>query len=269
MSSKPPGGGSKGDGAKGGNPKGGNPKSGNARDRARQREEQARRRKRDRRILIIVSSALVVLLVGGGIVFQAWRTSRAPSVGPAPSASGSVSFAPVTITNGQPIVLGKAGAPVTIKLYEDFHCPHCAEFEEAFGSTITAAQNAGTVAVALYPMSFIDQGSVTAANAMACAAEEGFGQAYYTGLFANHTLQWTNEQLISLADQVTGGKTPSGFSSCVQQNAHQSWVDSINTAAGQAGVNQTPTMFIGDSEVDISTLTVDKLNQLIADAAKK
>ena len=34
-------------------------------------------------------------------------------------------------------------------------------------------------------------------------------------------------------------------------------------------MNQTPTMFIGDSEVDITTLTVDKLNQLIADAAEK
>ena len=97
---------------------------------------------------------------------------------------------------------------MTIRLYEDFHCPHCAEFEEEFGATITAAQNAGTAKVALYPMSFIDEGSATAANAMACAAEEGFGQAYYTGLFANHTLQWSNAQLVSLADQVTGGKTP-------------------------------------------------------------
>jgi protein-disulfide isomerase len=257
VSSKPPSGKN--------NPSGKNEPSGkNARERARQREEQARRRRRDRRIIIAVAVALVVL-IGGGIAFQAWRTSRAPS---ATSSTPAVIGAPVAITDGKPIVLGNANAPVTIRLYEDFHCPHCAEFEEEFGATITAAQDAGTAKVALYPMSFIDEGSVTAANAMACAAEEGFGQAYYTGLFANHTLQWTNAQLISLADQVTGGKTPSGFQACVEQSKHADWVSSINTAADQAGVTGTPTMFIDDKAVDIPNLTVDQLNQLIASAAK-
>jgi protein-disulfide isomerase len=242
------------------------PTGGSARERARQREEQARRRKRDRRILIIGAVALLIVLVGGGIGLQAWRTSRAPTA--APSQTGA-STGPVTITNGQPIVLGRADAPVKIKLYEDFHCPHCAEFEEQFGATITAAQAAGTASVALYPMSFIDSGSATAANAMACAAEAGFGQGYYTGLFANHTLQWTNEQLISLADQVTAGKTPDSFQACVEQGKHMDWVQSINTAADQAGVTSTPTMFLDDQPVDIATLTVDKLNQLIATAAAK
>jgi protein-disulfide isomerase len=240
------------------------PAGGNARERARLREEQARRRKRDRRILIIVAVGLLVVLVGGGIGLQAWRTSRAPSA--TPSQTGA-STGPVTITSGQPIVLGRAGAPVKIKLYEDFHCPHCAEFEEAFGATITAAQDAGTAAVALYPMSFIDQGSATAANAMACAAEAGFGQGYYTGLFANHTLQWSNQQLISLADQVTGGKTPDSLKTCVEQARHMDWVQSINAAADQAGVNSTPTMFINDKPIDIGTLTVDELDQLISAAA--
>lgn len=237
---------------------------GSARERARRREEQARRRKRDRNILIAVATAIVVL-VGAGIAFQAWRTSRAPSA--APSASGS--FAPVPITDGQPIMLGKADAPVTITLYEDFHCPHCAEFEQAFGPTITAAQNAGTVQVALFPMAFIDEGSTSAANAMACAAEAGFGQAYYSGLFANHTLQWSSAQLVSLADQITGDQTPDSFTTCVEQGKHAGWVASIDAAAKQAGVNQTPTLFVNDKPVDLPTLTVDGLDQLIADAATK
>jgi protein-disulfide isomerase len=211
-----------------------------------------------------VATAIVVL-VGAGIAVQAWRTSRAPSG--APSVSGS--FAPVTITNGRPIVLGEAAAPVTITLYEDFHCPHCAEFEEAFGPTITAAQNAGTARVEVYPMAFIDEGSASAANAMACAAEAGFGQAYYTGLFANHTLQWSDSQLISLADQVTGGNTPDSFTTCVEQDKHAGWVESVNAAAQQSGINQTPTMQLNGQPVDISALTVDKLDQLIADAADR
>ena len=156
------------------------------------------------RILISVVAAFVVIVVAGGILFQGWRSSRSPSA--APSASSSA--APVTITNGKPIPLGSADAPVTITLYEDFHCPHCADFEEEFGPTITQAQESGAARVELYPMSFIDEGSITAANAMACAAEAGFGQAYYLGLFANHTLQWSDPQLIELATKVGG--TPLG-----------------------------------------------------------
>ncbi len=246
-------------------PSGKTPSGKNARERARQREEQARRRRRDRRLIIAVATALVVL-IGGGIAFQAWRTSRAPSA--VPSGSASIG-APVAVTDGKPIILGNADAPVTIRLYEDFHCPHCAEFEEKFGPTITAAQHDGTVQVALFPMSFIDQGSATAANAMACAAESGFGEAYYNGLFANHTLQWSSAQLITLADQVTGETTPEDFKSCVEQGKHATWIESINTAADSAGVKSTPTMFVDDQQVDITTLTVDKLQQLISSAAAK
>ena len=160
----------------------------NARERARLAADQAAARKRDQRILLSVVAAFVVVVVAGGILFQGWRTSRSPSATPSASASAS----PVAITNGRPIPLGSAAAPVTITLYEDFHCPHCGQFEEQFGPTITQAQESGAARVELYPMSFIDEGSVTAANAMACAAEAGFGQAYYLGLFANQNLQWSD-----------------------------------------------------------------------------
>jgi protein-disulfide isomerase len=236
----------------------------NARERARLAAEQAAARKRDQRILISVVAAFVVLVVAGGILFQGWRSSRSPSA--APSASSSA--APVTITNGKPIPLGSADAPVTITLYEDFHCPHCADFEEEFGPTITQAQESGAARVELYPMSFIDEGSITAANAMACAAEAGFGQAYYLGLFANHTLQWSDPQLIELATKV-GGSPSDAFKTCVTRRAHADWVSSINATADTNGISQTPTMLINGKEVDPATLTPDALKTMISNAGQK
>jgi protein-disulfide isomerase len=241
------------------------PKNMSARERARLAAEQAAARKRDRRILITMLAAFVVILVAGGIAFQAWRTNRAPSAAP----SVSVSASPVTITNGRPISLGSAEAPVTITLYEDFHCPHCADFEEQFGSTVTQAQESGAARVALYPMAFIDEGSLTAANAMACAAEAGFGQAYYLGLFANHTLQWSDPQLIDLATEVNGTPPSEAFKTCVTRRAHADWVTSINAVADTNGVAQTPTMLINGKEVDIEALTPDSLKTMINDAAQK
>jgi protein-disulfide isomerase len=241
------------------------PKNMNARERARLAAVQAAARRRDQRILIAVVAAFVLLVVAAGIGFQAWRTNRSPSAVP----STSVSASPVTITNGQPIVLGSLEAPTTITLYEDFHCPHCADFEEQFGPVITQAQESGTARVGLYPMAFIDEGSTAAANAMACAAEAGFGQAFYLGLFANHTLQWSDAQLIDLATKVSGAAPPEAFQTCVTGKAHTDWVSAINAAAEKDGVSQTPTMLINGKSVDIANLTPDALRAMITDASQR
>jgi protein-disulfide isomerase len=148
----------------------------------------------------------------------------------------------VQLTDGQPIRLGRDSAPVTLTLFEDFDCPHCGDFEEKLGPTIADLQRSGTVKVELYPMSFIDDGSVAAANAMACAATEGFGQAYYAGLFANQGLQWTDQQLIQLGRLV--GEPSDGFAGCVRSRQHAGWVDSITRAADRQKVEETPTVLI-------------------------
>jgi len=235
---------------------------------ARQRalaEQQAAARRRERRLLAAAVIAVVVVLVGAGIGFQAWRANRSPDAG---TVTPGRTSAPATITNGQPISWGSAEASVTIDLYEDFHCPHCAEFEKEFGGTLTEARDAGQIRLRIFPMAFIDAGSAAAANAFACAAEAGFGEAYYTALFANHTLDWSDTQLTELAEQVNGS-VPDTFSTCVQQRTHADWVDSINDAAAAAGVTGTPTMFLDGKLVDVGTLTPDSLRSQIAEAAEK
>lgn len=226
--------------------------TGSTREQQRRLQEQEAQRRHDRKMLIVAALVIVLVIVGGGIGLQVWRTSRSPSAAP----STSSSFAPVTIADGKPIVLGRASAPVKVQLYEDFHCSHCQEFEERLGPTLTAEQDAGRVAVELYPMSFIDAGSATAANAMACAAESGFGQAYYLGLFANADLQWSDAQLLDLAGKVAT-PVPEGFDPCVTTKAHQPWVDSINAAAAANGVTGTPTLFVQGAKVDTEISAAD------------
>lgn len=225
-------------------------------------EEQAALRRRERRMLGLAALVLVLALVGGGLAWQQWRTSRSPAA--VPTSAGS--FAPVSVVAGKPLLLGQPGASVRLSLYEDFHCPHCADFDEELGPTIAAEQEAGRLAVELYPMSFIDAGSASAANAMACAAESGFGPAYYRGLFANSTLQWSDSQLTDLAGKVTS-TVPEGFSRCVSTRAHSPWVESINTTAQADGVTSTPTVKLDGQVVDWSTLTPDTLRGLIDKAA--
>jgi protein-disulfide isomerase len=230
---------------------------------ARQQAELAAKQQRERRIFLVVAIVVIALIIGGGIALQAWRTGRAPVASARPSAGAT----PIRVSDGRPLLLGSDAAPVKITLYEDFHCPHCAEFEEEFGPTITAAQDQGRAAIELYPMSFIDAGSAVAANAMACAGEAGFGQAYYLGLFANPTLQWNDQQLIALASQVSGGAPSDSFRTCVTSRSHADWVASINRVAEANQVDQTPSMFFNSRPVDLATLTPEVLQSMIDKAA--
>lgn len=225
--------------------------------------EHHEQRDRQRRTFGLVALALVLVVVGGGTAFQFWRTHQPPGAAPAVVTATPT---PAPVAYGRPILLGRSSAPVRVRLYEDFHCPHCAEFESELGPTLTAEQDSGTVAVELYPMSFIDEGSDYAANGMACATEAGFGQTFYLGLFADPTLKWSDDQLIALAGRVSTS-VPASFDTCVRTRAHQDWAGSINAAARTDRVTSTPTLFLDGRAVDIAGLTPDRLRGMIETAA--
>ena len=222
------------------------------------RAEQAAARRRERWVLVAVLAALVVVVVGGGIGLQAWRTGRAPS----PVVVAEPLAPPATITAGQPVMFGAAEAPKVVTVFADFHCPHCAEFDESYGPVLEAARQAGRIRLEVYPMAFIDAGSTAAANAFGCAAEAGFAPGYYAGLFGNPILRWSDDQLLALPEAVGATSTPA-FAACVTGRTHAGWVDSINAAAGQRGVTATPTVLVDGAAVDVSELTPDDLAAMI------
>ena len=116
-------------------------------------------------------------------------------------------------------------------------------------------------------MAFIDAGSAAAANAMACAAEAGFGRAYYSGLFANHTLQLERRPAAGPAPTRWGLPRHRPSTACVTGRAHEGWVDSINAAADRPASTGTPTMFLDGAPVDDHGLTPETLDRMIGDAA--
>lgn len=225
------------------------PKQGsNARERARIAAEQAALRKKRRNLAIIIA-AVVLVVVGSGIGYSAWKSYGTVNAG---SYTGK-GWGPVDITPGEPIVLGEEDAPNTIGLFADYRCPHCDEFERKFGDTITDMQQKGELKLELYPVAFVDRvGSANAANAMACAAEEGFGQAYNVGLWENYGKPWNPDQLIDLAGKV--GDPKPEFNGCVTNNEHGNWVQSMNQVSQTKGVTGTPALFVGDEQQNLSTV---------------
>ncbi|QGN32382.1 thioredoxin domain-containing protein [Microlunatus sp. Gsoil 973] len=244
------------------------PKEGgsNARERARvAAAEAARRRKRRNLGLLVLAIVVVVAAVGIGIGY-ATNFGR-----PKANTASNIGWGPVSVTPGKPIVLGQKDAKTTVKLYEDFRCPHCQEFETKFGETLNGLQKNGTMKIELWILPVIDaednsDHSLRAGNAFACAAEEGFGQAMYQAFWKNPGKAWTDEMLIDLGNQVAD--PPSSFKSCVTGLKHKDWVDSAQPAASADQVTGTPTMFINGKMQSLGTV-MEWTPQQMTDAIKR
>jgi protein-disulfide isomerase len=238
----------------------------NARERARAAAaEAARKRKRRNLGLLVLAIVVVVAAVGVGIGY-ATNFGR-----PKANNASNIGWGPVSVSPGKPIVLGEKDAKTTVKLYEDFRCPHCQEFENKFGETLNGLQKDGTIKIELWILPVIDaednsDHSLRAGNAFACAAEEGFGQAMYQGFWKNPGKAWTDSMLIDLGNQVAN--PPSSFKDCVTNLKHQDWVNSSQQAASADQVTGTPTMFINGKVQGLNTV-MEWTPQQLTDAIKR
>lgn len=226
------------------------PKTGSssARERARAEAALAARKKRDRNIIIGIAVA-VVLIVGGSIGgYLAYQQFGGPSVNTEVAGPEQVIG---ELSGADPIVYGDEAAPNTMDVYLDFSCPHCKAFEEEQASTVQELIDSGEYKVAYHPLSFMVRpgASVNAANAFACSAQRGFGQAYMAQLFANQGLNWSDNQLVSLAEQV-GGDAAGDVSGCITRKQNGDWVDAVNNAEKPADFTGTPALYVGGTQVE-------------------
>ncbi len=143
------------------------------------------------------------------------------------------------------------GVPV-IDIYEDFQCPVCAQFEQLNGDYIESLIADKKATVVYHTLSFLGAESVGAANAAACAADEGKFFDYHRLLYMNQKAEnsgaWTNSVFVNVGQ--TAGITSQKFSSCVNNGDYLGWVTNVAAAGAKANVNATPTVFINGKEID-------------------
>lgn len=225
-----------------------------ARDRLAQQREQDRARDRRRRTLIVATAVVGVLALAaviGLIAANAGKDGQDSEAGPAVTPSGAMG------EDGLALQVGADDAPSTLTIWEDFRCPVCAQFENAFRDTITELAESGQLKVQYHLATIIDgnlggSGSLRAANAAACAQDAGKFAPYHDVLYSNQPAETDdafgeNSKLIELAGKVDGLDTPA-FRSCVEDGTHDSWVEKSNKAFTEGGFEGTPTALLnGDS----------------------
>jgi len=166
----------------------------------------------------------------------------------------AASQTPSNLTGDYNVTIGKSSAPDTIKLYEDFQCPICAEFEAQTGEQVQAAIADGKVKVDYHMVAFLDRSSTTDYSSRALnAAMAVLSTAGPEAFLKFHTLAYANQPeegsagvpdstLIDWA--VQAGADKSAVTPLINGNVYHQWVVNATDQMSKDGVNGTPTVFI-------------------------
>ncbi|MGM7669589.1 DsbA family protein [Microbacterium sp. A93] len=273
-----------------------------AREKARQMQEEQRRQEKRRSLMVrwgVVAAVVVVIAVVVGVIFM--NSSRAiPDAGPAPSAANdqggitltsSTALAPgdeafTEVDNAdtsQPEMTGEvppsvpggearpAGEPAQIIVYADANCVHCADFEQQNAGQLAEWLDAGEVTVEYRILDYLDTPassnySSRAGNALACMAEQSpeHYNSFLSQIFASYaTKEGQGLSDDELQEMATGlGADVNG---CIDSNEYRPFVTHTGSAAREAGIAGTPSVWVQGENWDQSVAFPEYVEGKIAE----
>jgi protein-disulfide isomerase len=245
------------------------------------REQRAKEQNQvKRKRTLVVAGAVVAVLAVGAVIGVVVADNRGGGASPSDSA-GAVSAPEGAVgTDSLAIRVGAADAPSTLTVYEDFRCPACDAFEKAFTPTVHSLEDSGQLRTEYHLVTLIDgnlggTGSLNAANAAACAQDQGRFRDFHDVLYANQPGEqddrFANKNtLLQLAGKVNG-LTTAAFTACVNNGTHNSWVKKSDTAFNSSGFSSTPTVLLNGKNIyggQGAALTPASLTQMVQAANK-
>jgi protein-disulfide isomerase len=174
----------------------------------------------------------------------------------------------------QGATLGDTTAPVTVVVYADYQCPFCGQFSrEVEPKLIQDFVETGQVSLEFRVLPFLgdaevtspDNESVQAAEAAACAMDQGKFWEYNHLLFENQDGEnagaFSDDKLKAFAG--TLGLDQAAFDTCLDSGQHQQEIlDNLSTYQA-AGIASTPTIVIDGQTVQYTTDGYDLLKRQI------
>lgn len=162
----------------------------------------------------------------------------------------------VHIEAGNSPSLGKPDAKVAIVAFADYQCPFCAVLHFGAESAIIKEYVAkGKVRFTFKQYPFLGEESVRAAMASKCAEEQGKFWEYHGVLFERQMQSvgenigiFSTENLARIAQEVNVNE--SMFKECLTSGKHKQVVLDELEEGRQAGVENTPTMFINGKKTE-------------------
>ncbi|MGI9628251.1 MAG: thioredoxin domain-containing protein [Longimicrobiales bacterium] len=155
---------------------------------------------------------------------------------------------------------GPEGAPVTIVEFADFQCPYCLQFIETLKQIEYAYGDMVRVVYRHYPIENIHPEARRAAEASACAADQGKFWEMHDALFANQE-ELGSGKVLEIAQGVD--LDASELVACLSSGTHADAVEADYQAARSVGVTGTPALFVngrflnGHQTFDVMASVID------------
>ncbi|WP_426516087.1 DsbA family protein [Diaminobutyricibacter sp. McL0618] len=232
-----------------GGPTDSRPSRNDRREAAREKARQLRveQKKRDRRNKVFLQSGIIVgvLAIAAVVVLIIVSAIRPPVPGPANMASdGVVVGAGLKVVpteslaaDASPIAStpDPSGSVVSIRMYIDYLCPFCGEFEKTNGDQLGEWAKSGAATVEVHPIAILTSHSagtkysLRAANAAACVANYSGDQFwnFHRLLFENQPQEGgpglTDAQLKGYVSSA-GAKNVTSIDKCIDDGTYTTWV---------------------------------------------
>ncbi|MDT0435325.1 MULTISPECIES: thioredoxin domain-containing protein [Streptomyces] len=267
-----------------------------ARERLRLERERQAKRARVKRQAVVAGAVVAVLAAAGGIGYAVVQANK-PSHWEAVKDEKVVAPANTTGKDGTTVVIGKASAKKTLKVYEDPRCPICAQFEQTVGSTLDKDVEDGKFKMQFVGGTFLDgdslgkgqigsrgEGSKSAMAALGAAlnvSDTAFLE-YKTALYSKkfHPDESTDkfkdaDYLIKVAQTVPTLKDNATFQNAVKKGTYDAWALAMSKTfdTNKDGVTGTPSFVMDGKKLSADSsgnppMTVEQFTTAI-DAALK
>lgn len=198
---------------------------------------------------------VAAIAIVGVVALIAFGDTSPATTAPLPSAPG------LQVSGN---AMGDPAAPATIEEWGDFQCPACRVFARTTEPTLRSSYVVtGKVRFVFRNMAFLGQESIWAAEAAACAGDEGRFFDFHDRLYALQGPEnggtFTKPNLLKIGHDLG---LSVAFDACVANDRHLQQVRDDVAAGQQKGVTATPTFFVNGRKVD-GAQSIDQLRALI------
>ncbi len=156
--------------------------------------------------------------------------------------------------------MGPDDAPITIIEFSDYQCPFCRSAEDTVKEVLKRYPGKIRFVYRHFPLESIHPRARPAAEAAACADEQGKFWAYHEALFSNNAFE--DADLLRLAEETE--LDVDGFKACTGERRFASVVTSDLEEAQSVGVNGTPAFFVNGLMLS-GAVPIDEFVRLIDD----
>lgn len=200
------------------------------------------------------TAAALMLALGIALIVQHANTPKTPTA--VPTGAMADTTGGVAAADAMAIPIGRADAPVTLTVYDDFRCSACRAFHTTYQPALDHLVAAGTLKILVHPVTLIDadlagtSGSLHAGNAAACAQDSGHFSAYRDLLYTHQPTESddayaSDQNLITLARDIPTLDTPA-FEACVTTGRYNPWIQRNYADLAQISGSRlaTPTLYL-------------------------